>query len=250
MKNELWWSPKAYSIVNQFRIKNALYTLKRLNIKADDLPQNILDIGTGQGAVIHALALANNTSKFTAIDIDEKMLQHAEIENSAANISYILENILDINYTNHFDLAISFACLHWVTDLQTAFKNISNSLKEKGKFAALIYPRSGMQFDAIDEVVSRKKWLSYFKDFRNPLCKVNKYECEKLLKKANFSKLNIIKDEIVLTTTKEDFIIVTNIWIPHLQGLPCELHDDFLNEVADLLPSSPPVDQITFLAEK
>ncbi|MED7819559.1 MULTISPECIES: class I SAM-dependent methyltransferase [unclassified Francisella] len=250
MKNELWWNPQAYSVVNQFRIKNALDTLKCLNIKADDLPQNIFDIGTGQGAVIHALALANPSSKFTAIDIDAKMLKHAKKEYCASNINYILENILDISYTTCFDLVISFACLHWIIDLQTAFKNISKSLKEKGKFAALMYPRSGIQFDAIDEVVSKEKWREYFKNFKTPLCKVNQYECEELLRKANFSKINVLKEEVILTTTREDFIKVTKSWIPHLQSLPNALHDDFLNEVADLLPSSPPVDQITFLAEK
>ena len=73
MVNELWWNPQTYSIVNQFRIKNALETLKKLDIAANNLLNNVFDIGTGQGAVIHALALANDTSNFTAIDIDVKM---------------------------------------------------------------------------------------------------------------------------------------------------------------------------------
>ncbi len=102
------------------------------------VPNNIglcLDIGCGKGEL--SFLIAQRASKVLAVDIADKMISYARAHNSAENIEYLCENVLDMNFNDEsLDIIITTATAHhlpyeWLLE----FSN--KKLKKGGKLIVL-----------------------------------------------------------------------------------------------------------------
>jgi len=96
--------------------------------------KTILDLGCGYGENCGEF-IALGAKKVTGIDISEKMLEVAQIENSDRKIEYrniSMENIHQLQDT--FDVVISSLAIHYVRDFATLAKNAYNLLRNSGVF--------------------------------------------------------------------------------------------------------------------
>ena len=111
---------------NLFETPALLSLLPELNNKA------VLDLGCGYGD--HCMEFINRgASKVVGIDISEKMLEIARIENNHPNILYKnmpMENIGMLN--ERFDVVVSSLAIHYVDDYKGLINNIFNLINENG----------------------------------------------------------------------------------------------------------------------
>lgn len=114
---------------------NNLFEIPALFSMMPDLKgKKVLDLGCGFGE--HCRQFVNRgAEKVVGIDISEKMLEVARVENCDPKITYLnmpMEDIAELQDT--FDIVISSLAFHYVEDFEGVIRNIHNLLKENGIF--------------------------------------------------------------------------------------------------------------------
>ncbi len=114
---------------------NNLFEIPALFSMMPDLKEKrVLDLGCGFGE--HCKQFVEcGAEKVVGIDISEKMLEVAKVENSDPKITYInmpMEEIAGLQ--EQFDVVISSLAFHYVEDFEGVIRNIHSLLEENGVF--------------------------------------------------------------------------------------------------------------------
>ena len=114
---------------------NNLFEIPALFSMMPDLKDKaVLDLGCGFGEHCKRF-VESGAKKVVGIDISEKMLEIAKIENADPKITYINMPMEDISKLNEkFDVVVSSLAFHYVEDFSGVVKNIYDMLNEKGIF--------------------------------------------------------------------------------------------------------------------
>lgn len=114
---------------------NNLFEIPALFSMMPDLKgKKVLDLGCGFGEHCRQF-VDRGAKKVVGIDISEKMLEVARVENCDPKITYLnmpMEDIAELQDT--FDIVISSLAFHYVEDFEGVIRNIHNLLKENGIF--------------------------------------------------------------------------------------------------------------------
>lgn len=130
--NEIFFS--GYKKIRDNKVNaNNLFEIPALFSMMPDLKgKRILDLGCGFGE--HCKKFVDyGAEKVVGIDISEKMLEVAMIENSDSKIRYInmpMEEIAQLQ--ERFDVVISSLAFHYVEDFEGIIRNVYNLLDENG----------------------------------------------------------------------------------------------------------------------
>ena len=94
--------------------------------------KTILDLGCGFGE--NCVDFINKgASRVVGVDISEKMLAIAKVENASKNIEYIRLDMNDINtITEKFDIVYSSLAFHYIKSFSNLLGNINNLLNDNG----------------------------------------------------------------------------------------------------------------------
>ena len=152
-------------------------------------PASILDIGCGGGK--NALELLKTYKKANLVAVDyspvsvknSKKTLSKEIKNNRCVVEE--QNVLNMTLEKEsFDLITAFETVYFWGDLNKAFSNVRNCLKENGKFI-IIHENDGL-IDNVEELESMIDGLRLYK-FE---------EMETALKEGGFSKIEKTHHEI------------------------------------------------------
>lgn len=119
----------------------------------------IIDVGCGTG--LHASLLQQNGFKVDGLDLNKEMLNIAK---TRIHSNLYLQNILDININQKYDVIISmFAVLNHLKnlkELEHAFMNLKNILKDNGKIIIDLHnpQNSGSKTDFYDNISRTMEW--------------------------------------------------------------------------------------------
>lgn len=114
---------------------NNLFEIPALFSMMPDLKgKKVLDLGCGFGE--HCRQFVNRgAEKVVGIDISEKMLEVARVENCDPKITYLNMPMEDIaGLEERFDVVVSSLAFHYVEDFEGVIRNIHSLLKENGIF--------------------------------------------------------------------------------------------------------------------
>lgn len=114
---------------------NNLFEIPALFSMMPDLKgKKVLDLGCGFGE--HCRQFVNRgAEKVVGIDISEKMLEVARVENCDPKIKYLNMPMEDIaGLEERFDVVVSSLAFHYVEDFEGVIRNIHSLLKENGIF--------------------------------------------------------------------------------------------------------------------
>ena len=114
---------------------NVLFEIPALFSMMPELKgKRVLDLGCGFGE--HCKKFVDcGAEKVVGIDISEKMLEVARVENCNSKIEYIkmpMEEIVQLQ--ENFDVVISSLAIHYVEDFKGVVRNVYNLLDENGVF--------------------------------------------------------------------------------------------------------------------
>ncbi len=124
-----YWKGRDYEHLSEF------LALKKILSKIPKVERSI-EIGAGFGRLLPAYAF--RVKKAVLSDPSAKLISRAKNKNrSKKNVEYIqskLSNITNKKRAKSFDLCIMVRVLHHIEDVDRAFEEISNLLKDKGYF--------------------------------------------------------------------------------------------------------------------
>ena len=108
-----------------------------MNIYASHFDK-VVDIGCGTGNITDELAAHLSYGELIGLDINDSMIEFAATHYERKGLEFTVADIceewpklsakLDLT-ENSIDLIVSVYCLHWVSDLDQAMKNIAKLLK-------------------------------------------------------------------------------------------------------------------------
>lgn len=131
--------------------------------------EQILDLGCGDGRLTAMLAAIVPQGKVTGIDASPGMLAAAQ-QIECSNLTFRLQDIEQISFRQEFDVIVSNAALHWVSDHHALLANVYQALKPGGivRFNFAGNGNCRTLISMLQEVIALPQYRRYFADFTWP----------------------------------------------------------------------------------
>lgn len=199
---------------------------------------NILDVGCGTGNVTHDILLPllpKSTNSVIGIDKKTSSIDYANNHYSIeGKLTFQAVNIIDDhhffeNHVEHFDHIVSFSCLHFVREQETALSNIYKMLKPGGNFSFSCVVNANV-FILLEHIAKIEKWnpfvaqyVKYMSPYQftpNP-----KEVLQKMLTMVGFRVVNLTIEPRPMNLPLSYF---PGYFISHMPvEIPTDLHIDF-----------------------
>ncbi|MGZ8880237.1 MAG: class I SAM-dependent methyltransferase [Halobacteriota archaeon] len=220
----------------------------RSQILAGD--ERILDIGCGDGKVTAELAALVPKGCVLGIDLSESMVAFAHRRFPPVhypNLQFRWGNATRIAFRCEFDLVVSFATLHWVSDHIAVLKGIKRNLKSDGR-TVLQFGGKGnaaMISDVANDLITHSRWKGYFKKFTYPWFFYSVEEYRGFVERAGLSAKRIqwVPKDMVHDGRDALNGWVRSVSIPYTERLPEALREDFVGEVGNAYVERCPPDE-------
>lgn len=116
----------------------------------------VLELACGSGWLCYKLAeILKGDGEVVGIDVSENAIRKATEglrEFPFSNITFRVEDVHNIEYTNQFDYVISINAIHHFTDRGEVFKRVKGSLKPGGKFLVIDYNSDSILMKVFDKL--------------------------------------------------------------------------------------------------
>ncbi len=93
--------------------------------------ERILDLGCGDGVLTAQLAVLVPNGSVVGIDASRRMIEAAR-EHQRANLSFIVQDINDMDETEAYDVVFSNATLHWIRNHHALLARVYRALAPEG----------------------------------------------------------------------------------------------------------------------
>ncbi|XP_077994320.1 juvenile hormone acid O-methyltransferase-like [Glandiceps talaboti] len=216
--------------------------------------EKILDIGCGTGELTKLIASRDDVRSVVGIDISQAAINIATRDNSVTNKSrYIVADAAKLTETceeleNSFTKVLALATIHWIEDKEKVFKNIYWSLKPSGGFIASIminHPED--TYVAVYHGCSQlPRWKKYLKDFKCNIFPFNGTleDLNQMVTRIGFKIHKSFNESVPLKLDSiEKHKGVLKPTLGHLDYIPLELHDEFIEDAYQLFCSLAPRDE-------
>ncbi|XP_077994347.1 juvenile hormone acid O-methyltransferase-like [Glandiceps talaboti] len=230
--------------------------LQALSLWDDDWQndENILDIGCGTGELTKLIASRDNVRHVVGIDISIAAINIANRDNSITNKSrYIVADATKLPETcreleNSFTKALALATIHWIEDKEKVFKNIYWALKPSGGFiASIMIKHPDDTYVAVHNGCSQlPRWQKYLKDSKCDIFPFNGThdELNEMVQRSGFKILKSFRESFSLKRDSiEEHKGLMKPLLGHLDYIPLELHDEFMEDAYQLFSSLAPKDE-------
>jgi trans-aconitate 2-methyltransferase len=227
------WSPEVY---NQF--KNIRYKpfFDLMDLISPNGLQKAVDIGCGTGEQTKILSEKFEQADFLGIDSSPQMLEKSKglLRNNLTIKQATVEEFIDSNSSQQWDLIFSNAALHWSDNHPTLFPQLISLLSDNGQFAV----QMPMQNDNILnklllELVQEKPYADYLHGFKRetPMLGIDQYA--QILFENGLNNLQVIQKVYPIIADNEqtlfDFISGSAL-IPYLERMEASQQKVFITE--------------------
>ena len=228
------WDPDDYKRSSSAQFNWAMTLIAGLELKGDE---RILDIGCGDGRITALLAEKVPKGQVLGVDISPEMIGHAMKSHcDISNLRFQVADASRLHFKDEFDLAVSFACLHWVKDHLPVLRGVRESLVFGGRFLMQCGGKGNAAqiLDMTGEIIAMSPWQEYFAGFAFPYNFYGPEEYRVWLDEAGLTPLRVelvSKDMVHQGQTGLEGIIRTT-WLPYTERVPVHLRDRFVKEIA------------------
>ncbi len=163
--------------------------IEELDLRGDE---RILDLGCGDGAVTAELSELVPRGSVLGIDASPGMIESAR-RHRCENLTFRLEDIHELDFTDAFDLLFSNAALHWILDHKALLGHAFCALADGGtvRFNFAGEGNCSHFFEVIREAMSLSRYTKYFTDFEWPWYMPSVEEYEKLIRQFPFADVRV-----------------------------------------------------------
>jgi len=165
------WEADYYDENSKLQREIAQKFLDFLQKKEFPFQGHLLDIGCGTGRITSDIQSKFPGIRITGIDASKEMIEFANRTFAKAKVAFYQDRAEELKVIppNSMDAVVSFSCLHWVHDLETAFQAMNRVLKPGGWVGAVFCADTGID-DPSDEAEAQafqeEPWRDYFKDLK------------------------------------------------------------------------------------
>jgi trans-aconitate 2-methyltransferase len=225
------WDASTYDRVSGPQQAWAAEQLDRLDLAGDEV---VLDAGCGSGKITAELTRRVPHGTVYAVDAAPSMVRHAQ-EALGDTATVLCQDLTDLALPEPVDVVFSNATFHWIPDHDALFAALHRNMKPGGRLLA----QCG-GFGNIDEfrrlaedVATEEPFAPYFADWRKPWNYATAEDTAERLRRAEFEDVSCWLEDKPTTPEEPRSFVRTVCLVRHLDPLPPELHDPFIDRVLE-----------------
>ena len=217
--------------------------LDRLTLRGDE---TVLDLGVGTGRVAAQLLERLPEGHVIGVDGSAQMVEQARALLDPARATLIQRDLLELELDAPADAAVSSATFHWIADHDTLFVRVRAALKPGAPFVAQCGGRGNIAsiVAVATAVAEREPFAAHLAGWPGPWNFAGPDETRERLERAGFDVertwLNASPQQPDRT---RDFLRTVTLGA-HLERLPADLRDPYLDAVVDALGPDPVHDYV------
>ena len=225
------WDAASYDRVSDPQFAWALEQLERLPLKGDEV---VLDAGCGSGRVTAELVERVPQGRVYGVDVAPSMAAHAG-QALGDRATILCQDLVQLDLPEPMDAVFSNATFHWVGDHDALFASLRRVMRPGARLVAQCGGRGNIdRFRTLaDEVAAEEPFAAHFADWRGPWNYAGAEETSDRLTRAGFTEVSCWLEPKSVTPSDARAFIRTVCLVRHLDRVPAELHDQFLDRVLE-----------------
>jgi trans-aconitate 2-methyltransferase len=225
------WDAATYDRISGPQQAWAAEQLDRLELAGDEV---VLDAGCGSGRITAELVRRVPRGRVFAVDAAPSMVRHTQ-EALGEKVTALCQDLSELDLPEPVDVAFSNATFHWIPDHDALFAALYRTLTPGGRLLAQCGGRGNI--DAFrrlaEEVAVEEPFAPYFTDWVKPWNYAGAEETTARLEHAGFTEVACWLEDRPTTPEEPRAFVSTVCLVRHLDPLPPELRDPFIDRVLD-----------------
>jgi trans-aconitate 2-methyltransferase len=223
------WDGRSYDRVSAPMEALGREVLARMQLRGDEV---VLDAGCGSGRITQALLERLPRGRVLAVDASPSMVQAArERLGDAAEVRLV--DLLELELEEPVDAVISTATFHWIADHDHLFRRMRAVLRPGGQLVAQCGGEGNIDVLHLhaSSVLTRDPYAEHFRDWRPPWNYAAAEQTRERLLDAGFAAASCWLQPAPKQPQQPREFLATIVLGPHVQRLPQQLREPFMDEV-------------------
>jgi trans-aconitate 2-methyltransferase len=236
------WDGASYDRISGTMEALGLEVLARLELEGDEI---VLDAGCGSGRIAQALAERLPRGKVIAVDQSPSMVDAAK-QRLGPEADIRVVDLLDLELEQPVDAILSTATFHWIPDHDRLFRRLHAALRPGGRLVAQCGGQGNIDIlrGKVGAVLAREPYAEHFVDWRSPWNYAASEETRERLLSAGFASAECWLMPAPREPEHPREFLSTIVLGPHVQRLPEQLRDRFMDDALSVLGEPVVVDYV------
>jgi trans-aconitate 2-methyltransferase len=236
------WDGATYDRISATMEKLGLEVLDRLELRGDE---TVLDAGCGSGRITQALIERLPHGRVIALDESPSMIAAAR-ERLGPDPDLRVGDLLELKLEEPVDAILSTATFHWIKDHERLFARLHAALEPGGRLLAQCGGEGNIDVlrGRAREVIAREPYAEHFRDWQPPWNYAGPEITRERLLAAGFASAECWLQPAPREPEDPRAFLSTIVLGPHVQQLPEELREPFMDEVLAALGEPVVVDYV------
>jgi trans-aconitate 2-methyltransferase len=235
-KNDRDWDATTYDKVSVPHAAWAEEQFTRLALGGDEI---VLDAGCGSGKITALLAEKVPNGHVYAVDVAPSMVAHTR-ESLGDSVTALQQDLTELSLPEPVDAVFSNATFHWVMDHDKLFAALHRNMKPGAQLVAQCGGFGNIRSfrEAADDVATGDpRFAPFFGDWE-PVWNYQTPEATReRLERAGFAQIETWLEDRPTTLSEAAPFVRTVCLVRHLDRIPAELHEPFVEAVLSRFPS-------------
>jgi trans-aconitate 2-methyltransferase len=222
------WDGRSYDRISGPMESLGREVLARLELRGDEL---VLDVGCGSGRITEALIERLPRGRVIALDASQSMVAAARRRLPQADVR--LMDTLELELEEPVDAILSTATFHWIADHERLFRRLRAALRPGGRLLAQCGGEGNIDElrGRANAVRARELYARHFRDWRAPWNYAAPGRTRERLLDAGFTSAECWLAPAPQQPAHPREFLSTIVLGPHVQQLPAELREPFIDDV-------------------
>jgi trans-aconitate 2-methyltransferase len=228
------WDASTYDRVSDVQADWALAVIDRLDLKGDE---TVLDAGCGSGRVTKLLLERLPEGRVIGADASRSMIEMAR-EALPDRTEFIVSDLLDLDLDEAVDAVFSNATFHWILDHRKLFERLHAALRPGGALEAQCGGIGNLDefLNSLENVNGDERFAPYVRGIASVWNFASPGDTELRLQSAGLEDAQCWLEERVEKPREPREFLRTVCLGPHLERLPEQLHEEYLDAVLEYIP--------------
>ena len=228
------WDASTYDRVSDIQAEWALEVVDRLELRGDE---TVLDAGCGSGRVTKLLLERLPEGRVIGVDSSVSMIEKAR-EELPERTEFLVSDLLELDLEEAADALFSNATLHWILDHRRLFERLHAALRPGGRLEAQCGGIGNLDefLNSLENVNGDERFAPYVRGIASTWNFASPGDTEIRMRAVGFADVRCwLEDRLEKPREPRDFLRVVCCG-PHLERLPEELREPYLDAVLEYIP--------------
>jgi trans-aconitate 2-methyltransferase len=230
------WDAESYDGHAKPQLTWGRAVLDRLDLAGDE---TVLDAGCGTGTVTSMILEALPDGRVIGVDAAPEMIEKAnDAIGSDPRVELRVANLLDLDLDQEVDVIFSNAVFHWVLEHERLFDGLHAALRPGGRMETQCGGAGNISEieRVIDALAGDERFSAYLRPELRPWNYASVGDTELRLQRAGFDVERVWLEPWPVTPRDPRGFLATVILPWHLERLPDDLHEGFIDAILGTIP--------------